>query len=183
MGGIPPIAFLSSERLDVLWVHQHQIKTPFQDVPHRPPVHASCFHNHMGYLMFCKPCGHILEFPGKGAKAALKASRVYRAPESSRMPRCSSCVRPAHCIVSATLPYTPSFWTPPVAAARKGSSPTCSLVAESHNSLCLCAAGCKLSRGFETPVTLRSRPATPTPIFIPCCGLEKAMCNSLESDP
>src|SRR5262249_21867808 len=33
------------------------------------------------------------------------------------------------------------------------------------------------------PVTLRFRPATPTPIFIPCCGLEKAMCNSLESDP
>src|SRR5215813_9936727 len=72
MGGIPPIAFLSSERLNVLWVHQHQIKTPFQDVPHRPPVHASCFHNHMGHLMFCKPCDHILEFPGKGAKAALK---------------------------------------------------------------------------------------------------------------
>src|SRR5262249_21428957 len=80
-------------------------------------------------------------------------------------------------------PYTPSFWTPPVAAARKGSSPTCSLVAESHNSLCLCAAGCKLYRGFENPVTLRSRPATPTPIFIPCCGLEKAMCNSIRSDP
>src|SRR5215471_10620999 len=99
------------------------------------------------------------------------------------MPRCSSCVRPAHCIVSATLPYTPSFWTPPVAAARKGSSPTCSLVAESHNSSCLCAAGCKLYRGFENPVTLRSRPATPTPIFIPCCGLEKAMCNSIRSDP
>ena len=69
------------------------------------------------------------------------------------------------------------------AAARKGSSPTCSLVAESHNSLCLCAAGCKLYRGFEIPVMLRSRPATPTPIFIPCCGLEKAMCNSIENAP
>src|SRR5215510_6689933 len=81
MGGIPPIAFLSSERLDVLWVHQHQIKTPFQDVPHRLPVHASCFHILMGHLMFCKPCGHILEFPGKGPKrrssfSSLPCSRI-----------------------------------------------------------------------------------------------------------
>src|SRR6516165_3814035 len=42
------------------------------------------------------------------------------------------------------LEYTTSTHTslgsPPVAAARKGSSPTCSLLSKSHNSLCLYAA-------------------------------------------
>jgi hypothetical protein len=37
-------------------------------------------------------------------------------------------------------------------------------------------------RGFETPVTLRPQPAMPKAIFIPGCGLKKAMWNSIESD-
>jgi hypothetical protein len=74
-----------------------------------------------------------------------------------------------------TTSITTFLGTPPVAAARKGSSPTCSPLTESHNSWCLCAAGCKLYHGFEIPVTLRPQPATPKAIFIPSCASQKAM--------
>jgi hypothetical protein len=72
MGSISPITFLSSERLDVLRVHQHQIETPFQDVPHGFPVNASCLHCHMGDLMLFKPRGHILKFSRERAKTTLQ---------------------------------------------------------------------------------------------------------------
>jgi hypothetical protein len=70
------------------------------------------------------------------------------------------------------------LWPSPVAAARKASSPTCSLVTESHNSLCLHAAGCKLYRGFKFPVTLRPRRAMPSPFSSKVAALKRP-CRTL----
>ena len=52
--------------------NQHQIDTPFQDIPHWFPVNPSCLHYHMGDFILFKPCGHILEFRRERAKTTLQ---------------------------------------------------------------------------------------------------------------
>src|SRR5215471_3284891 len=53
MRRIPTIVFLAAERFDVFWVHQHQIETSFQYIPHRLPINTSRFHDHVGHFQFC----------------------------------------------------------------------------------------------------------------------------------
>ena len=94
------------------------------------------------------------------------------------MPKCSSCARPVHSIVNEALPYSTFLLDLAGSRGKEGKLPTCSLVAECHNSLCLCAARCILYRGFGIPVTLRPRPAMPNLFSYPVAALKRP-CGTL----
>src|SRR5262249_33551541 len=71
------------------------------------------------------------------------------------------------------------------AASSRGKerNSTCSLVAESHNSFVPLRGRVQTLSRVRNPSDITLSTSDAHTHFIPCCGLEKAMCNSIRSDP